>query len=297
MQSGSFPAVVHPDSPHSPAYGLYTYNMQPPLPQRLLASLSGQGTATAEHRLGAQSLVGDERTSESFRASLDAARDAAAHLLVGTHYETIGVDTTRGTRLVVELEGAPATMASWDRALETLPERVRAGHGRSVSATLEDRSALQIPIGDFTSVFEFTTDLQLKVRRVYRGNPLTISPVLPYTPSERGPERADGTSAGLAYALSHLNHIAEGQLFGGIKVHASGTIGLGGMVVAVEGFPAKAEASRFSGADLLIVPLENLESAEGFGVEVVGVRTLAEAVEHLCSLASKQYPPPEICPN
>ncbi len=292
-QSGSFPAVIHPGSPYQPAYGVYVYAAPAPLPSRMLGMLLGRGTATIEHRLHSSELADAGDTSARFRTSLTDARSAAATFLAGTPHETIEVLLTDGARKVTAVDGIPATWGVWEDVLGTLPDRVRAGGERSIQVTLDDGTTIALPVYRYTTITTFTPE---EARSITRAHPeRTVRPTLPYLPDERGPERADGISAGLAYALSHLNHISGGLLLGDRRIHASGTIDPAGTVGEVDGFPAKAEASRLAGADLLIVPRQNLPDAYGHGVPVVGVSNLQEAVQHLCRLRIQREEHPAVC--
>ena len=63
-----------------------------------------------------------------------------------------------------------------------------------------------------------------------------------------------GPSAGLAFALSILDVITEGELTGGIRIATTGTIDRFGNVGPVGGVPQKTEAAVRSGIKLFLVP-------------------------------------------
>jgi PDZ domain-containing protein len=63
-----------------------------------------------------------------------------------------------------------------------------------------------------------------------------------------------GPSAGLAFTLALLDELTPGDLTGGAKVAATGTISLDGRVGAIGGLPQKAVAVRNAGAKVFMVP-------------------------------------------
>lgn len=109
--------------------------------------------------------------------------------------------------------------------------------------------------------------------------------------------RVGGPSAGLAFTLSILDVLTEGELTGGLDVVATGTIDREGGVGAVGGVRHKVVAAERSGADLFLVPLccdnwvdpatgepldlpSNYEEALEYAdeIKVVGVATLDDAL-------------------
>lgn len=94
-----------------------------------------------------------------------------------------------------------------------------------------------------------------------------------------------GPSAGLAFTLSLLDLLTEGELTGGLSVAVTGSISLDGTVGNVGGVLQKATAARRAGSDLLIVPSDLTEQAVlGAGdMAVAGVSSLEEALQVLGS--------------
>jgi Lon-like protease len=94
-----------------------------------------------------------------------------------------------------------------------------------------------------------------------------------------------GPSAGLAFTLALLDELTPGELTGGIKVAATGTIDPAGNVGDIGGIRQKTIAVERTGAKLFLVP-KNLEAiaqkqAQGTGLQVKGVETLQDALEAL----------------
>jgi PDZ domain-containing protein len=98
-----------------------------------------------------------------------------------------------------------------------------------------------------------------------------------------------GPSAGLAFALEIYSKVTGADLTSGRRVAVTGAINSRGDVLPVGGVSQKTFAAKASGADLMVVPLENLEEARSSAgeMEVVGVSNLTEAVDILVSAATK----------
>jgi PDZ domain-containing protein len=96
-----------------------------------------------------------------------------------------------------------------------------------------------------------------------------------------------GPSAGLAYTLAVLDSLTAGELTGGKKVAATGTIELDGSVGNVGGVPQKTAAVRAAGAKYLLVPAGEFGEARshaGKDLEVIKVASLSEAIAALAGL-------------
>ena len=95
-----------------------------------------------------------------------------------------------------------------------------------------------------------------------------------------------GPSAGLAFTLTLLDLLTEGELTGGNRVAVTGTISPAGVVGNVGGVGQKSAAASAAGADLFIVPIDSLDAAEAHAndMPVVGVGTLEEALTALADL-------------
>lgn len=104
-------------------------------------------------------------------------------------------------------------------------------------------------------------------------------------------DRIGGPSAGLAFTLALLDEMTPGDLFGGVKVAATGTINEDETVGAIGALPQKAVAVKAAGAKLFIVPKsqtpEELAAARavlGSSIKLVTVANLEEALALLESL-------------
>lgn len=97
-----------------------------------------------------------------------------------------------------------------------------------------------------------------------------------------------GPSAGLAFTLTLIDELSDGDLTGGGQVAVTGTIGVEGQVGAIGGLPQKASVVRQLGIDTFLVPAgqteESLAAARevaGDELEIVPVATLDEALAAL----------------
>ena len=95
--------------------------------------------------------------------------------------------------------------------------------------------------------------------------------------------KVGGPSAGLAFTLALLDLLTPGELGGGLRVAATGTIDIDGTVGVVDGIPHKAAAAREEKADIFLVPMDGLDEARSHAgrMRVFGVSNLDEALEAL----------------
>lgn len=102
------------------------------------------------------------------------------------------------------------------------------------------------------------------------------------------PERQDvgGPSAGLVHALAIADLLSAEDYADGQTVAATGTIGVDGTVGPVGGVTEKAVAAQDDGAEVFLVPAEEVEQAREAGLsglDVQGVRDLERALRLLDS--------------
>lgn len=93
-----------------------------------------------------------------------------------------------------------------------------------------------------------------------------------------------GPSAGLMFALTTADLLLEENLAAGRVIAGTGTIAPDGTVGEVSGVAQKTRAAIEAGADLLLVPVEQLPetaAATDAGIEVVGVRSFQDALDAL----------------
>lgn len=104
-------------------------------------------------------------------------------------------------------------------------------------------------------------------------------------------DRIGGPSAGLAFTLALLDELTPGDLMGGQRVAATGTIDPDESVGAIGALRQKAIAVKAAGATVFFVPkaqseaeLASARRAVGEGVRIVPVETLDEALDVLLEL-------------
>lgn len=107
-----------------------------------------------------------------------------------------------------------------------------------------------------------------------------------------------GPSAGLAFTLTLIDELSEGDLTGGADVAVTGTIGVEGQVGAIGGLAQKASVVQQLGIDTFIVPAgqsdESLAAARevvGDDVDIVTVGTVQEALDALVAIGGDPVVP------
>jgi PDZ domain-containing protein len=113
--------------------------------------------------------------------------------------------------------------------------------------------------------------------RVHQKDPLPIAMSI-----DSG--RVGGDSAGLAFTLSIIDALTQGELTGGHRIAVTGTMENDGTVGAIGGVQQKVVAARKAKAELMLVPVENYDDAvakAGTSIKVVAVKDLDSALEAL----------------
>jgi len=96
-----------------------------------------------------------------------------------------------------------------------------------------------------------------------------------------------GPSAGLMYSLAIIDVLSEGDLTGGRVVSGTGTVDTAGNVGAIGGVRQKVVAAEAAGAEYMLLPQNNYESAltaPRSDIELVPVATVSEALAFLENL-------------
>jgi Lon-like protease len=101
-----------------------------------------------------------------------------------------------------------------------------------------------------------------------------------------------GPSAGLAFTLAIIEDLTPGDLTGGEDVAVTGSIRPNGRVQDVGGVEQKAAVARERGAALMLVPVGEVELAEGSAgdMPVVGVRNIDDALRALEEIGGAPIP-------
>ena len=96
-----------------------------------------------------------------------------------------------------------------------------------------------------------------------------------------------GPSAGMTYALALIDLLTPEDLTKGHVIAGTGTIRFDETVGAIGGVRQKVFAARAIGAEIVLVPTSNYESAltaAGDGIEILPVDTLQDALDYLAAL-------------
>jgi PDZ domain-containing protein len=104
-----------------------------------------------------------------------------------------------------------------------------------------------------------------------------------------------GPSAGLSFTLGLLQVLAHGDVTGGLRVAATGTMSVTGQVGEVGGVAQKTAAVEAAGASVFIVPAAQVGTAKAHAngrLKVIGVTSLAQAIQDLRRLGGRLGPLP-----
>jgi len=106
-----------------------------------------------------------------------------------------------------------------------------------------------------------------------------------------------GPSAGLVFALQVIDLLTSGDMTGGRRIAATGTIAPDGTVGAIGGIKQKVVITSKEGAELFLVPANNYKEAAakakaiGTDMEIVSVETLSDAVRQVSSFIGASTAP------
>lgn len=168
-----------------------------------------------------------------------------------------GVAVATTTNLHDAVTGQPA-----GRRLTLTIER----DGRTRTLSVENARLPQVSGGTGIGVLALTRDLHV---------------MLPFRITFRERPDVGGPSTGLAYALAITDMLDRGDDARSRAVAATGTIAEDATVGTVGAVNEKAIAARDAGADVFLVPAEELSSVDERGLEIRGVQDLDHALELL----------------
>lgn len=102
-----------------------------------------------------------------------------------------------------------------------------------------------------------------------------------------------GPSAGLSFTLGLLQLLSKGDLTGGRRIAATGTMSMSGQVGDVGGVAQKTAAVRAAGATVFLVPPDEVAAARahaGASLRVLGVSSIGQAVAALERMGGRLGP-------
>jgi PDZ domain-containing protein len=241
-----------------------------------------------------KSVPADQQEQENLRAMSTSKQQALA-----VAFEHLGYDTITGTgaTIVEVLKRSPAAgeLAIGDTItkVDDTPVELHTDAVRAIRAHEPgDEVRLTVEPNGGGVVREVSVELmenpevpgQALLGVTLRTRDLELS-----VPYDVAIESADvgGPSAGLAFTLELLDVLTPGELTGGRKVAATGTIELDGSVGLVGGVGQKTVAVKRAGAELFLVPADEVDEARkhaGADLRVEPVRDLDDALRILAGL-------------
>lgn len=120
--------------------------------------------------------------------------------------------------------------------------------------------------------------------------PQTQAIRLPVNVSFRLPD-INGSSAGLMFSLQIYRTLTGSDITGGANIAGTGVLAADGSVSAISGEREKIQAAVRAGATVFLVPVDNFKAVAGTkGIKVIAVRSFAEALHALRTLALQHVP-------
>jgi len=250
--------------------------------ERIFPAIESGSTLVPERLVNPGGLSDDERHEESLGEMSVSQKIAVAVALRTLGYE---VPTESLVERVEPGTPADAALEQGDVVLEAKGERVEGpddlfrvmrGHepGTAVSLTIRrDGERRRLEVGTEAS----GDDPDRAIMGILVG--LEIDP-----PVDVVIDAGDigGPSAGLAFALDVVDELGR-EVDDGRQIAVTGALGLDGEVVPIGGVKQKAIGARETGADIFVVPEENVGEARRHadGLEVVAVGSFDDALREL----------------
>lgn len=209
--------------------------------------------------------------------------------------QAVGIDTPplRGAFVIAVASGFPAAGKLRPGDVVTAANGVAVRDAQALSAQITSK-----PIGakHTFEVLRGKGEITVELRTV--ASPVKGQTTQPVIGAKLGPafrlpldvmvdsQNIGGPSAGLAFALTIADALTEEDLTRGHRIAVTGTIDISGRIGLVGGVEFKVRAAEHEGADIFLVPTEEIAQASSVAseVEVIGVSTLAEAITALRNL-------------
>jgi PDZ domain-containing protein len=220
-----------------------------------------------------QAIKPKEVTNKDLRTYNLQLMDTSKEQALGVAFEQLGFDaiTGKGAQVVTIVKGSPAdgplspgdTITAVDgTATELHTEAVRLLGSRHPGDTV------RLTVAPEKGGTPRDVSVELAENPKEAGRPLLGVTLRTRSPSfdfpyqvDIGSEQIGGPSAGLAFTLEVLDVLTKGELTGGQKVAATGTIELDGSVGEVGGVAQKAVAVEEAGVRLFLVPRAEVAQA------------------------------------
>ncbi|MFP3883682.1 MAG: PDZ domain-containing protein [Actinomycetota bacterium] len=232
-----------------------------------------EGESDEEYR----NRVLDQMSSSNFRAVTVALQYLGYEMVP---VEVIVTDVEEGVPAEGEIEPGDVVRSVNGNPIYSFDDFEPALEGREVGDTISltvDREGSTVELS-----------VELAERDDEPGEPMigiTLRPVTePPFPIEIRAGDVGGPSAGLMHTLAIIDNLTEGDLTKGRVIAGTGTIDFNGTVGSIGGIRQKVVAAEAAGADYLLVPEGNYETAltaERETIEIVPVATLDDAISFL----------------
>ncbi len=303
VQHGGFFPVLVEDAPMT-VFALTTTDLTVGPAEYARFLLSQRPPVSERASRGVADLVEVDATLRPEMAGSAYAARAAAALLLRDAAPLVVVsapDPGLVGGVVAALDGVPASPQVWRDTLAGMVERISVEGVSTFSqgpvlVTLADGTSFPVRSnGAMVSLAVLPPGIEQRAAEYPEGSFLMTSqhfwrvvpdvdlrPGIPSSVPVLAPLLVEGPSAGLAFALAHVDAALAGRLSNGRVLAASGVVEPSGGVGPVGGFPAKGEAARAAGADVLLVPAGSYPIRFDRSTPVWEVASLAEAVALLC---------------
>lgn len=244
-----------------------------------------------------------------FRQENLQAMDESKQKAIGVAFEALGVDAIRGSGAEIEeiVKNTPAASALHVgdvlTAIDGAPVGVDSDAVRMLGSH-KPGDRVRVSVVPKAGGPAVDVDITLathpkRADRAFLGVSLTTKDVKFSFPFDVGlrSEQIGGPSAGLAFTLEVLDILTPGELTGGRKIAATGTIELDGSVGEVGGVAQKTIAVRRAGATMFLVPRAEFEQAKKFAgpdLQIRPVDTLRDALEVLSTVGGNGLALPKL---
>lgn len=240
-----------------------------------------------------QAVRREGETDEEYRNRVLQQMDDSNFRSVAVALDYLGYELVPTEVVINEfVQGAPA-----ESVLE-LGDTIKAINDVPITTVVDIRSQIEgLEPGDTMEVtisrngVESTVTVELAEREDEPGVPMVgvVLGELTQPPFPVGIEAGDvgGPSAGMMHTLAIIDTLTEGELTKGRVVAGTGTIHLDGTVGNIGGIRQKVVAAEAAGADYILVPEGNYDSAltaERDTIEIVPVATIDDAITFLHGL-------------
>jgi PDZ domain-containing protein len=209
--------------------------------------------------------------------------------------QAVGIDTPpiRGAYVIAVAAGFPASGKLRPGDIVTAANGVAVRDAKALSDHITSK-----PIGakHTFAVLRGRDEITVELRTV--ASPVKGQTTQPVIGAKLGPafrlplgvtvdsQNIGGPSAGLAFALTIADELTQEDLTRGHRIAVTGTIDISGRIGLVGGVEFKVRAAEHEGADIFLVPKEEVAQASSVAsdIEIIGVSTLEEAIVALRKL-------------